>query len=159
VYDFTVLAEESLYWATGGENFTDGVYEVEATAVDGTLNNGFGMMFRYDEETDSFYLFEVSSDGYVWIGLCQNGCSEVDAVVEGGWFQSDAVNLGLDATNFLRVEAKGSNLAFYVNGIEVGRMNDSTLTGGDIGLLVETFDEGGVRILFDNFLYTPGSSK
>lgn len=158
VYDFAVFAENALYWTTAGQNFGDGVYEVQGTAVGGNLDNGFGMIFRSNNDTDDFYVFEISSDGYVWIGLCLDGCSETD-VLNGGWFASDAVNQGLNATNFLRVIANGPNMAFFVNGVEVGHYTDATLPVGDIGLLVETFDDSGVHIQFDNFMFTPGGGK
>ncbi len=157
VYELEVTADSGIYWTTGGQDFGNGTYEVAATAVDGPLNNGYGMLIRLDGESNSFYAFEVSSDGYVWIGRCDDGCNNVEALVSGGWFASNAVNQGLNQTNFLRVEAKGPAMIFYLNGVEVGRASDSTLTGGDIGLFVETLGDPGVRVWFDNFLFTPAN--
>lgn len=159
VYDFLVTADQAIWWVIGGEEFGDGIYEVEATQVEGPLNNGYGMMLRTDTSTDSFYLLEVSGDGYIWIGRCDNGCNEVDQVLEDGWFASDIVNQGTNATNVLRVEAKGTTLTFFVNGQQVGRITDATIARGDIGLFVETIDGGGVRIAFDNFTFTPAEAK
>jgi hypothetical protein len=34
----------------------------------------------------------------------------------------------------------------------VASVYDNSFTGGDVGLMVRTFDEGGVDMLFDNFL-------
>ncbi len=159
VYDLYVPAENGIFWATGGETFTDGTYEVEATQTEGPLNNGYGMLFRVNNETDDFYLLEVSGDGYVWIGHCADGCSSVETLVEGGWFQSTAVKQGLHQTNYLRVVAEGPSMVFFVNGVAVGRISDATLGSGDIGLFVETLGEGGVRVAFDNFLFTPSAGK
>ncbi|HFE66374.1 MAG TPA: hypothetical protein ENJ93_03840, partial [Chloroflexi bacterium] len=55
VYDFTIFADELTSWTTAGENFKDGLYEVEATQVDGPDNNAFGMLFRVDDQNDNFY--------------------------------------------------------------------------------------------------------
>lgn len=154
-YEFLVKADLGLFWSTAGERFSDGIYEVEATQLDGPLDNGYGMMFRIDDDVDSFYLFEVSGDGYVWVGSCQNSCEEEEPLLENGWFVSDAVNDGLDATNRLRVRVEEGNMIFFVNGQEVGRVTDNTLDRGDIGIVVETLGQGDVLVAFDNFTVTP----
>jgi hypothetical protein len=119
----------------------------------GPDNNGFGMVFHLDQETRSFYLFEISSDGFVWIGYCGDGCAEIDYLVGDGWFASDAINKGVGATNNLRAVVDGTNMTFYVNDIEVGRGKDGRLREGDIAMLVETFEgEPGVGVHFDNFV-------
>jgi hypothetical protein len=155
-YDLLVKNNHGLYLASAGENFADGVYELEATQIYGPLNNGYGMLFRVDEATDSFYVFEVSGDGYVWIGYCQELC-ETDAValVGGDWFRSPAVKTGLMATNQLRVVVDGPQMTFFVNGTEIGRTADSRLSEGDIAVMVEALGESGVHVLFDNFSVNP----
>lgn len=154
-YTLSVTDSEGIFWTTAGEEFDDGIYELEATHLSGPVNNGFGMMFRVDDATDDFYLFEISSDGFVWIGWCGSGCSEVELLVGEGWFQSSAIRQGTFATNYLRLIAEGPNFIFYVNDIEVGRATDSRLQEGDIGLLVEALgDEGIIVISFDNFRIT-----
>ena len=159
VYDMVVEADDVTIWTTGGQSFTDGVYEVEATQVDGPENNGYGLVFRLDDEKDDFYLFKISGDGYVWIGRYHNGGAEVEPLVGEWWFESPAVLQGLDQTNRLRVAAEGANLIFYVNDQEVGRVTDDTFASGDIGLLVETLGLGGVQVQFDNFRVTPIEEK
>lgn len=156
VYELLVKSNSGVYLATAGESFDDGVYEVEATQVAGPLNNGYGFLFKVDEETDSFYVFEISGDGWIWIGRCADLCeSEQVALVGGDWFRSPAVNQGLQATNGLRVVVDGTLMTFYVNGVEVGRTSDDRLTEGDIAVMVEALGESGVRVIFDNFRYTP----
>lgn len=153
-YEFLVESNLGLFWSTAGRNFADGIYEVEATQLAGPLDNGYGMLFRVDEETNSFYIFEVSGDGYVWIGSCTNGCEEEETLIEDGWFASDAVNEGLNATNHLRVRAEGANMIFSVNDQEVGRVSEQSFDEGDIGIMVETLGEGDVLVAFDNFRVT-----
>jgi hypothetical protein len=156
MFDLLVKADDMLIWTTAGEEFGDGVYEVEATQIDGPLDNGYGMLFRVDDENDDFYLFEISGDGYVWIGRYLNGGDdEITPIVSNSWFESTAVSAGLNVTNTLRVEAESANLIFYVNGQEVGRVTDDTFSQGDIGLMVRTLGAGGVRVQFDNFSVTP----
>lgn len=154
VYDFLVLENDISRWAAAGENFEDGIYEVEATAVEGPLDNGFGLLFRADPETGDFYLFKISADGYVWIGRYKDGAEET-TIIDDHWFASPAVVQGLNATNTLRVQAEAGNLIFYVNDQEVGRVTDNTYSSGDVGLLVQTLGGPGVRIQFDNLSVQP----
>lgn len=155
-YQMEVRNNAGLFMATAGESFGDAVYELEATQVGGPLNNGYGMLFRVDDSSDSFYAFEVSGDGYIWIGRCSDLCrGEAVALVGGDWFKSGAVKQGLQETNRLRVVAEGTRMTFFVNGVEVGRTSDSRLEEGDIAVAVETLGEPGVRVVFDNFKVTP----
>lgn len=156
VYEMLVKSSYGIYYTYANENFTDGIYEVEATQIDGPLNNGYGLLFRVDPETDSFYAFEVSADGYVWIGRCTNLCSDGSVTLVGGdWFRSPAVQTGLQATNHLQVVVEGNRMTYYVNSIEVGRTADTTFTSGDIALVVETLGQRNVRVAFDNFKVSP----
>lgn len=149
VYNFLVIENDISRWASAGRNFGDGIYEVEATPVEGPLDNGYGLLFRADAENGDFYLFKVSADGYVWIGRYRNG-SEETTIIGEHWFESPAVLRGLNVTNKLKVQAESGNLIFYVNDQEVGRVTENTFTTGDVGILVQTLGGGGVRVLFDN---------
>lgn len=156
VYEMWVKSNYGIYYSTAGEDFTDGIFEVDATQVDGPLNNGYGLLFRVDEETDSFYAFEISGDGYVWIGRCTNLCEDdTVSLVGGDWFRSPAVNVGLQATNHLQAIVDGNRMTFFVNSVEVGRTSDTTFASGDVAIVVETLGERGVRVVFDDFKVSP----
>jgi len=156
VYDFHVLANNFTFWTTAGLAFQDGIYEVEATQVSGSVDNGYGMIFRVDDENDDFYTFQISGDGFVWIGRYKAGGSEeAEPIVDEWWFASEAVKQGLNVQNRLRVRAEAANLIFYVNDQEVGRVTDDTFPKGDIGLMVRTLGIGNVNVQFDNFSVTP----
>ena len=128
VYDMLVKDNYGLYLASAGEKFSDGVYEVEITQLSGPLNNGFGMLIRFDSGGDDFYAFEISGDGFVWIGYCTDLCNgEAESLVGGGWFRSTAVNRGLMETNKIKIVADGPRMNFFVNGVEVGQTSDDRL--------------------------------
>jgi hypothetical protein len=156
VYDLLVKADDLTIWTTAGRNFSDGVYEVEATQIEGPLNNGYGMVFRVDDENNDFYLFKISGDGYAWIGRYRRGGEEeAEPLVGEWWFESEAINQGLNVTNRLKVEAEAGNMIFYVNDREVGRVTDDAFRSGDIGVMAETLGLGGVQVHFDNYRVTP----
>lgn len=155
VYRFDVSADVGTFWTTAGENFRNGLYSVEVTQTDGPIDAGYGLMFRVDDDNDSFYLFEISGDGFAWIGRCLAGCSEQSVLINDWWFETNAIKQGLGETNELKVEANANNLIFFVNNIEIGRVTDSILGQGDIGLFVETIGLGGVTIEFDNVRVAP----
>lgn len=165
VYEMYVRADTGLFWSTAGQkDLGVGTYELEATQIEGPQDNGYGMIFRADSDANNFVLFEISGDGFVWIGWCENGCEDVALpLLRDGWFESKAIREGVNATNNLRVGYTESEMVFSVNGQEVGSVASADMAdqplSGDIGLLVETIGQGGVRVAFDNFRYTPLSKE
>lgn len=160
-YVLSIAADANAVYATANEQFGDGIYRVETRQTAGTLDAGYGLMLHVDDVSNSFYLFEISSDGFVWAGLCQQNCAAEKILIgsnPGGWIPSDSVNTGLGATNILEVEAHGSNYIFAINGREVGRFSDPDYSSGDIGLFAETLGEGGITVTFDNVSVTPVDS-
>lgn len=155
VYEMSLEQSGDIFWVTAGQNFADGEYQVEITPLEGAQDNGYGMLFRVNEEDESFYVFKVSSDGFAFIGHCTDSCLEQRALVGQDWFSTPAVEQGFGVTNSLRAVVSGSDMIFYVNGEEVGRATDDALSQGDIGLMAETFTPGGLRVTFDNFTVTP----
>ncbi len=147
-YLFEVLQNDISRWAAAGQNFGDGIYELEATQVSGPLDNGYGLLFRADAAAGNFYLFKVSGDGYVWIGRYRDGAEDA-TLIGDHWFDSAAVQKGLNVVNRLTVRAEAGNLIFYVNGQEVGRVTDNSFASGDVGVLVQTLGGAPVVVRFD----------
>lgn len=111
---------------------TDALYDLDVrvtvSQVSGPLNYGYGLMFRY-EATGSYYLFLVDSDGQAWFGTASTG---KDARQQELW-NPTTFHRGLNAQNTIRVVATGPSLTFYVNGEQVGHLNDSTYRRGWVG--------------------------
>lgn len=156
VYEFEIKADDLTTWTTAGLDFADGWYEVEATQVSGPDNNLYGMLFRVNNETEDFYAFQISGDGYAWIGRYHSGGdTEAAPIVGSWWFESSAIKQGAGVRNNLKVRAEAGNLIFYVNDQEVGRVTDNTFERGDIGLITGSLGQGDVLIRFDNFKVSP----
>lgn len=154
VYDLFIKGDDISRWSAAGQAFGDGRYQVEATQIEGPLDNGYGMLIRADPQAGDFYLFKVSGDGYVWIGRYA-GEAEQEVLVGEHWFESPAVRQGLNQTNTLRIDAESGNLIFYVNDQQVGRATNNAYQRGDIGVFAQTLGQGGVRVHFDNFSVAP----
>lgn len=138
-------------WANPAQSFSGPVnIEVDVKKVAGPDDNDFGIICNY-QDVDNYYAGLVSSDGYAVILKRQDGTSNY---ISSEQMESvSGINSG-SANNHLRFECNNGDLTLYANGNQVAYVYDSSFSGGDVGLQVGTFDEGGVDILFDNFVVT-----
>ncbi|MGB1250724.1 MAG: hypothetical protein ACPG8W_08950 [Candidatus Promineifilaceae bacterium] len=147
----------SMFWTTAGRrNLGNGTFEVEAQVVSGSSETAYGLVFRAEDSARDFYYFLISSDGYYSIGGCKEECvdNKFIPIAPEMWILTDKITPHTNARHNLRVIADGSDLAYYIDGVEVGRFRDTTLAAGDIGLFVQTFDSGAT-VAFDNLSFTP----
>ncbi len=135
-------------WAHPGESFSDVSIEVDATKFSGPDNNDFGIICRFVDDSN-FYFLIVASDGFQVIGKYDN--NEIVYLSADEMQVSDAVKQG-SATNHLRADCVGSTLTLYVNGQQVSSATDTSFTSGDIGLTVGTFADPNAAVTFDNFV-------
>jgi hypothetical protein len=153
-YRIGVYQDNYMAWGnpSPGQEFADSQVEVDARQTEGSLDNNFGLLVRYQMDDQDFYWFEISGDGYYSVDLRQAG--EWSTLVD--WATSDAINQGIGATNHLKVVCAGNRFSFYVNDTLLTEVSDSTFSSGSIGLAVGTFDEPGVAVNFDNIeVYSP----
>jgi hypothetical protein len=149
VYRIFVNTDNTDVWANPGLNFTDTIIEVETTKAGGPDDNDFGVICRY-QDTQNFYFFIISSDGFYGIGIVQDGEQSVLGEDEQ-LLPGDAINQG-NTTNIIRADCVGNTLTLYVNGTQLASVQDDTFASGDVGLLAGTYDEIGTDIHFDNFI-------
>jgi hypothetical protein len=133
-----------------GLDFGDVRLQVEAIRADGPDNNLYGLICRYQDPGD-FYFFAVSSDGYAGIGVSKEGRRHL--LSHETLLPAPQV-LGGAATNVLRADCVGYQLQLYVNGSLVSQAQAAEWQNGDVGLMVGSYDPGGVEIVFDNFSVT-----
>jgi len=148
VYRMVVNEENSDIWANPGLNFSDVHIEVSATKVSGDDNNDFGLICRY-VDIENFYFMIISSDGYYGIGKVVAGDQQL--IGAESMPPSDEINQG-NATNYLRADCVGKEIALYVNGELMAEYEDSQFSSGDVGLIAGSFDVPGTEIHFDNFV-------
>jgi hypothetical protein len=154
-YRIYVQTANHYKWANPSKTFQNDVrIEVDATKSAGPDDNAFGVICRY-QDTDNYYYFYISSDGYAGIGKKDKGNPSIISSSDGNLLQISGVNLGA-ATNHLHADCIGSTLTLYVNGNQVASATDSAFTGGDVGLIARSYDTAGTDILFANFyVYKP----
>ena len=148
VYRIFVNIDNTDYWANPGLSFSDTIIQVEATKVGGPDDNDFGLICRH-QNTENFYIFLISSDGFFGILRVINGEQELLGMDEMEF--SESINTG-NNLNVIRADCIGSSLTLYVNSTQLISVEDPSIESGDVGLLAGTFDILGTDIHFDNFV-------
>ncbi len=136
------------YWSTPGLRFGDVRVEVDALQYSGPVENRIGLICRHQDD-QNFYFFVISADGYYAIGKTKAGAQSL--LGQDSMRYSGAIKTGV-AINHLRVDCHRSALRFYVNETLVALVEDFDFAEGDVGLLAGTFEEGGLDLLFDDFV-------
>ena len=146
-YRILVNSLNTNFWSTPDKNFADVRMEVDAGKLGGPDENRIGLLCRF--MGDDYYFFLITSDGYYGIGIYTGG--QAVLLGQSEMQVSSNIKTGL-AVNHLRADCVDDTLTFYVNGFQVVSARDGTLKSGDIGLLVGTFSQPGVDVIFDNFV-------
>jgi hypothetical protein len=141
--------------------FGDFDLSMDARAVEGEIDNGFGVVFRR-KDPENYYSFIISSDGYYRV------LRRVDneTQVLHNWHTTDRINQGLDVVNRLRVVGHEDHFQFYINetlvelcipnnpdGLSTPLASGECLDGEWTPTLVDdsiTFGRVGVTVLIDN---------
>lgn len=109
-------------------------------------NTGYGIVLRHASQ-GNFYSFEITPDGQWGFFKFVNG--DATAIVKPQ--SSAAIQTGDGASNDLKVAMTDSNFVFYVNGQQVGAIDDSTFTQGDSGVFNDDSDTSNLAV-FTNFV-------
>lgn len=151
-YRIQVASSTYIKWANPRKTFGDVRVEVDAELIDGSANNSFGIICRY-QDAKNFYALVISSDGYYAIRKRANTTDLI--ILSGEAFQESIwIDVGQSA-HHITVECIGDTLSLYVDGNLIDEVQDSEFEEGDVGLLVSTMGEASTDILFDNFEVYP----
>jgi len=136
-------------WAYPARQFRDAQIEVDAHLASGAADNHFGVICRYTDD-GNFYYLAVSSDGYY--GIFRR--------VDGGPLECISDETGMrpvpsagSVGDVVRVCAacEGTELSLYLNGQWLASVTDDVHTRGYAGVGAGSGASGRVRIHFDNF--------
>ena len=136
------------FWSVPNLNFADTLIYVRALKLSGPDDNMFGVLCRYQDE-ENFYALVIGSDGYY--GIFKTIGGEQVLIDQEHMDYSDAIHRGGE-NNQIQAICQGDQLALFVNDTDLLQVQDDSLTHGDVGLIIGTFSEKGVEILFDDFI-------
>lgn len=135
-------------WSVPGLNFRDTHIYTQAHQVDGPDNNLFGLLCRFQDE-QNFYSLVISSDGYFGIFKKLAGVQTLVDLPQMGF--SEVIKRDGQPNEIMAV-CQGDQLALLVNETKLLQVTDSSLSYGDVGVIVGNLSEPGADILFDYFI-------
>lgn len=128
------------------EDFTaevDVFDEPSLTAPEGDYH--YGLAFH--RTGNQYYAFTLSPVTQTWYVL-KSSQTGIEVLKEGS---SDSIQ-GPGVTDRLRVDARGDQFFFHLNGQQVYLMNDGDYTGGEIAFIVQTADNPQAHIHYDKLV-------
>ncbi len=135
----------------------------EIRGDDTSINNEFGMIVRFNSQMKNgkqivtFYSFEVlnkpGGEYQFWkydnsAGSSSSPWNELGKHPFGSEFHEGH---GPKSVNTLKILVNGSNFTLFVNGKQVWKVSDKSLTGGNVGMLVNL---KGTQVAFSNLRLT-----
>jgi hypothetical protein len=131
------------------QSFGDFVTETEVfVSQENTAPSGdfrYGLVVRRAGE--QYYGFTISPHTKTW-SVLKSSPSGVKLLNEG---TEDSIQ-GLEGANTLRVDAKGPDFTFYINGQLVSRVKDADYASGEVGFFVQTFDSPRAHLHYDSLV-------
>ncbi|MHB9034800.1 MAG: hypothetical protein ACYC6L_17355 [Anaerolineae bacterium] len=142
-YNLSINAASLIAWGAANLDISDFVVEVKAEKISGSDDGDFGLIYRFQDDSN-FYVFKVVDKGsYSVSALIDNEWYEVLP-----WTESDYINHG--GVNTIAVVAYGDEFSFFINGTLVDSVVDKTFTSGDIALFGSTYNEGGLEVKYSD---------
>lgn len=131
-----------------GKVFSDAKFSVQAQKVTGPINTNYGLVCRYVDK-QNFYAFVVSTDGYAGIYRVKDGKT---SMLSGDKFIYSDVIAQNDGVNTIFAECNGDMLSLGVNGSDLLTIKDEQFTIGELGLFLETSEDGSASAVFNDFI-------
>jgi hypothetical protein len=131
------------------QSFDDFVAEAEVSvSQENTASSGdfrYGLVVRRAGE--QYYGFTISPHNKRW-SVLKSSPSGVKLLDEG---TEDSIQ-GLEGADTLRVDAKGPDFTFHINGRLVSRVKDADYVSGEVGFFVQTFDSPRAHLHYDSLV-------
>lgn len=108
----------------------DANISVQVKQLSGTVDNFYGIIFRF-VNSQNFYEFLINSNS-LWTVLKIINDTDTTLIPHTA---SAAIKPGIGAENSLLARVHGTHFQFFVNGVALGQLNDSTFSSGEIGLV------------------------
>ncbi len=130
-------------------NFTDTRIEVDIVGSEEQFHD-MGVICRI-QDSDNFYYFIISSDGYYAIGKFKDGEDTLIGMEEMLQDEDGVINQGV-ADNHIQADCIGNTLTLYANGVKLQEVTDSAFADGNVGLIAGSYEDVPISVFFDNFV-------
>ncbi len=147
-YMIAVNQSESRAISTTNLNYSNTIINVTAQKITGARDIQFGLVCRVQDKFN-FYAFVISADGYAGIVRVVDGTKEL--IGSSQFFRAEGILMD-DGINELSVSCVDDNFQLDVNGETIVNAKDSTISNGDVGLFVETFEAADAAVVFNDFV-------
>jgi hypothetical protein len=125
--------------------FTDVTVSTSTDFVEGDADLTYELICRSSDVGEYIFAFDLLGYYYVW--YYDAVAEEITELDEG---ESGSINTD-SGLNAMTISCIGENLDFSINNELVSSIVDDTLTEGQVGLAVETYGEGTVKVHFAFF--------
>ena len=125
--------------------FGDQIIDVDVTLVGGTDDNWQTVICR--DNGDDYYDLGISADGYYLIDIWIDGTRLNKSL---GPSSSSYIRTGANVSNSLHVECVGERLSLWINGNFLAELTDTNISGGRVGLSVDSIGGEFSNVAFDN---------
>jgi len=126
------------------DNFGNADISVQLQQVSGTGDNAYSGVAVRRVSQGNLYTFGITTGGQ-WAFV--KTVNDEQTALGGSPQASGAIHKGLGSSNTLEVRAHGSHFDLFVNGTQVGAVDDSTFSTGRCGL----FADQGIETTFTSF--------
>jgi hypothetical protein len=154
VMDIEILESQYMGWShLFDDEFSDVRVEFDVEPEPEDQPASWGVICNYADSAN-FYYMSFGSDGYYAIARYLDDDYLVLSDEDGNYVESELIEK--DKSSY-HVEATCANGSFelMVDGKRIASVEDDALTGGTVGLMVETFDGSHAQARFDNVLIYP----
>lgn len=140
-----IAIPNALGWTLSNQQLDNFYLEVDTTHLAGPVAVEHGVLFRY-VDPQNFYFLAISATGEFSLWRLQ----ENEWQVIQDWTYTPAILAESGLPNTIGLLAEGEQMTILVNDEVVLETRDDTFPTGAIGLALGTFAEGGVTVAFDN---------
>ncbi len=154
VMDIEILESQYMGWSHLFNDTFDNVrVEVDVEPQPDDPTGAWGVICNY-ADSQNFYYMSFASDGYYAIARYLNDEYLVLSDTSGNYVESALIEKDKSSYHIAATCSDGI-LELNVDGKRIGSVEDDALTGGTIGLMVETFEGSHAEAYFDNLLVYP----
>lgn len=135
------------YCTASSVSFTNFTYEVQMSIQKGGDNAEGGVVFRANMNSSLFYVLYLSTTGYYDLDIQTNSNATNTRTLKTGTVAGFAS--GFYQVHTIGVVANGSQISLYVDHNQVTQVDDTTYSGGQIGV-ISAYGSSATVVVYNN---------